>query len=247
MQRLAALFVLLLLLGGTEAQEQSKTAPSTNNGGATAASAITANTPPVELARAAFKAQGGEKLRALKNMILRGSVDLYPPNSTFAIPGGFLLVTAGDKVRLEIDARPAISFKQIFDGQQSYGSIPGVEVPPPSKFGLSALAKFDQPGLTVSAIPDKKKLRGFRIADEQGNTTDFYIDPANARVMSFIIPYGNYTFGTEHKKFKEVEGVLVPSSFTQRLEMPQGAFFAEFSVKEIKLNQTFGDEVFAIP
>jgi hypothetical protein len=242
----ALLLGTMLVITGVNAQEASKTAPVTNNGGAVAA-VITANTPPLELARAAFKAQGGEKLRALQNMVLRGSVDLYPPNSTFAIPGGFLLVTAGDKLRLEIDARPAISFKQIFDGQQSYSSMPGVEVPPASKFGMSALAKFDQPGFTVSAIPDKKKLRGFRIADDQGNTTDFFIDPASARVMSFIIPYGNYTFGTEHKKFKEVDGVLVPSSFTQRLEMPQGAFFAEFSVKEIKLNQTFGDDVFAIP
>jgi hypothetical protein len=65
--------------------------------------------------------------------------------------------------------------------------------------------------------------------------------------MSFLIPYGNYTFGTENKKFKDIEGVLVPSSFTQRLEMPQGAFFADFNVKDIKLNQTFGDDVFAIP
>jgi hypothetical protein len=237
----ASLFFATILV----AQEPAKIAPSTTNGGN--APAITANTTPLDLARAAFKAQGGEKLRALKNMILRGSVDLYPPNSTFAIPGGFILVTAGDKVRLEIDARPAISFKQIFDGQQSYSSMPGVEVPPASKYGMSALAKFDQPGFTVSAIADKKKLRGFRIADEQGHTTDFYIDPANARVMSFVIPYGNYTFGTEHKKFKEVDGVLIPSTFTQRLEMPQGAFFAEYSVKEIKLNQEFGDDVFAIP
>lgn len=246
MNRLTAFLGVSLLLGSSlTAQEPAKVAPANGNGGS--AAVITANTPPLELARAAFKAQGGEKLRAVKNMVLRGSVDLYAPNSTFPIPGGFVLVTAGDKVRLEIDARPAISFKQIFDGQQSYSSMPGVELPPASKFGMSALAKFDQAGFTVSAIPDKKKLRGFRIADAEGHTTDFYIDPSSARVMSFIIPYGNYTFGTEHKKFKEVDGVLVPSSFTQRLEMPQGAFFADYSVKDIKLNQTFGDDVFAIP
>jgi hypothetical protein len=39
----------------------------------------------------------------------------------------------------------------------------------------------------------------------------------------------------------------VPWSFSQRFEMPQGAFFAEFSVKDVKLNQTLGDDAFAMP
>jgi hypothetical protein len=86
-------------------------------------------------------------------MVLRGSVDLYPPNSAQSIPGGFVIVTAGDKVRIEIDARPAIAFKQLFDGQRSYSSLPGVELPPLSKFGIAVLSKFDQPGYTVTAIP----------------------------------------------------------------------------------------------
>ena len=227
------------------AQDPNSKEPAGNN--APKVVAITAATTPLELARAAYEAQGGEKLKALKNMILRGSVDLYAPNSTQSIPGGFVLVTAGDKVRLEIDARPAIAFKQIFDGHRSYSSMPGVELPPASKFGISVLSKFDQPGYSVTAIPDKKKLRGFRISDSEGNFTDFYIDPTNGRVMSFLIPYSNYTFGTEHKKFKEVDGILIASAFSQRLEMPQGAFFADYNVKEIKLNQTFGDDVFQIP
>jgi hypothetical protein len=213
----------------------------------TPATAITATTSPIDLARAALAAQGGDKFKTLKSMVLRGSVDLYAPNSTQSIPGGFVWVIAGDKVRLEIDARPAVSFKQIYDGQRSYSSLPGVDMPPASKFGLPLLAKFDQPGYTVAAIPDKKKQRGFRISDADGNVTDFYIDATTGRVMTFLIPYNGYTFGTENKKFKEIDGVLVPFSFTQRLEMPQGAFFAEYSVKDAKLNQTLGDDVFAMP
>jgi hypothetical protein len=64
--------------------------------------------------------------------------------------------------------------------------------------------------------------------------------------MQYLIPYNGYTFGIENSKFKEVEGVLVPTSFSQRLEMPQGAFFADYKVKDIKLNQTLGDDVFTI-
>jgi hypothetical protein len=209
--------------------------------------AITATTTPIDLAKAALAAQGGDRFKSLKNAILRGSVDLYGPNSTQSVPGGFVLVTAGDKFRMEVDARPLFSFKQIFDGQQSYSSLPGAEIAPVSKFGMRLLTKFDEPGYTVTALPDKKKQRGFRITDAEGNATDFYLDLATARVGTFTFAYNGYNFGTENKKFKEVEGVLVPSSFTQRIEMPQGAAFAEFNVKDIKLNQALGDDAFAMP
>jgi len=233
---------------GTYAQvaaDKTKT-PSAGNGTTTGA-AITATTTPLDLARAAMAAQGGEKFKNLKSVVLRGSVDLYAPNSTQSIPGGFSIVIAGDKTRIEVDARPAVSFKMIYDGQQSYSSLPNVDMPPLTKFGMGMLVKFDQTGFAVSAIADKKKHRGFRITDPDGNVTDFYVDPATGRVMSFLIPYGGYTFGTEHKKMKEMEGVLIATNFTQRLEMPQGAFFADYNVKDIKLNQPIGDDVFAIP
>jgi len=156
-------------------------------------------------------------------------------------------VIAGEKTRMEVDARPAVSFKMIYDGQRTYSSLPNVNMPPPTKFGMGMLVKFDQDGYAVTAIPDKKKHRGFRITDSEGNVTDFYVDPASGRIMSFMIPYSGYTFGTENKKLKDFEGVLVATSFTQRLEMPQGAFFADYNVKDVKLNQPIGDDVFAIP
>jgi len=220
--------------------------PNSGNSGPPAV-AITAASTPMDLARAAFVAQGGEKFRGVQNMTLRGSVNLYPPNSMQSIPGGFSIVTAGSKLRMEIDARPIMVFKQIYDGQQSYSSLPNVQVPPLTKFGLGALVNFDKPGYKVTALPDKKKQRAFRIEDPEGYITDFFIDPANGRIMSFLLYYNGYTVGTENKKFKDVDGVLVPVSFSQRFEMPQGAFFAEYSVKEAKLNQALGDDAFAFP
>ena len=222
-------------------------APKATASSPAAAIAITPASTPVELARAALNAHGGEKFKAVKSMILRGSVDLYAPNSTQPRPGGFIIVTAGDKARVEIDASPIIAFKQIEDGERSYSSLPNVQLPPLGRFGMNVLTKFDQWGYTVTAIPDKKKQRGFRISDADGYATDFYIDPASGRVMSFLINYNGYVFGTEHKKFKEVDGVLVPSNFTQRMEMTQGAFFADYNAKDIKLNNPLGDDVFAIP
>ena len=247
LQSLSALVIALSFLVLTNAQTASNSKAVA--GGATdptPATAITATTTPIDLAKAALAAQGGEKYKALKSMVLRGSVDLYAPNSTQFLPGGFVIASAGDKLRMEVDARP-VAFKQIYDGQQTYSSLPGVELPPADKFGMRVLSKFDQPGYTVTALPDKKKERGFRIADADGNGTNFYIDATTGRVMNFTFSFNGYNFGTENKKFKEVEGVLVPSNFTQRIEMPQGAAFAEFNVKDIKLNQTLGDDVFAMP
>ncbi|MEP6718350.1 MAG: hypothetical protein ABJB21_04365 [bacterium] len=240
--------VMIALVAAISAQAQAEiTSKSANGGSAATVVAITSTSSPTDLARAALAAQGGEKFKALKSMVLRGSVDLYAPNSTQSIPGGFIIVVAGDKVRMEIDARPAVSFKTIYDGQRSYSSLPGVDFPPASKFGLPLLGKFDQPGYAVAAIPDEKKLRGFSIADADGNVTNFYIDTTTGRVIKFLIPYNGYKFGTENKKLKDIDGVMIPFEFTQRLEMPQGAFFAEFKVKDAKLNQPIGDDVFAMP
>jgi len=216
--------------------------------GATApAIVITPTSTPTELARAALQAQGGEKFRNVQNMILRGSAQLYAPNSIQSLPGSFSIVTSGDKLRMDIDARPAFVFKQIYDGQNSYSSMPTVQVPPLPRFGLAVLLRYDQPGYKVTALPDKKKLRAFRIEDPDGFITDFFIDSTNARIMSFLGYYQGITFGIENTKFKEVDGVLVPMSFSQRFEMPIGAFFAEFNVKDVKLNQALAEDAFAIP
>ncbi len=243
-----SLAAMILCIGvKVDAQGENKAGTPAVGNGTAAGPGITATTTPMEMARTAIAAQGGDKFRNLKSVVLRGSVDLYAPNSTQSVPGGFVIVIAGDKARIEIDARPAVSFKMIYDGQQSYSSLPNVDMPPLTKFGMGMLMKFDLTGYAVTAIPDKKKHRGFRITDPDRNITDFYVDPDTGRVMSFLIPYGGHTFGTENRKMKEIEGVLVATSFTQRLEMPQGAFFADYNVKDVKLNQPIGDDVFAIP
>ena len=231
-----------------QGEAPAKTGTGTSTSGAAAPTAITAATTPVDLARAAFAAQGGEKFRNLKSMVLIGSVNLYAPNSTQSLPGQFVIVVAGGRLRMEVNAPPIIAFKQIFDGQNFYNSLPNApNFPPPNKFGLPVLAQFDQSGYSVTALPDIKKQRGFRITDAEGNATDFYVDPATGRVVTYSSLINGVTFATENRKMKEVDGVLVPYSFTQRLEMQQGTAFAEYNVKDVKLNQPIGDDVFAIP
>lgn len=252
---------LSLVVAASAQQQQPTTTPATSastttNSNSTssrpqAASAagplITATTSPSDMARAAINAFGGAKYRSLKNMVLIGTADLFSPNSTQSLPAKFAMVVAGERYRLEIDARPAFAFQQISDGQQTYSSVRGFDLPPPNKFGLPLLLKFDQPGYTVSAIPDRKKLRGFRITDTEGNTTDYFVDPETARVMSYETTFNGNTFGIEHKKFRDVEGVLIPISFSQKFDTPQGSFFADYSVRDVKINQELADDMFAIP
>jgi hypothetical protein len=233
----------------TAATTASKAAPATPPAAAanTGPIIITATTAPIDLARAALAAQGGEKYRNVKSIVLMGTVDLYAPNSAQSVSGQFAMVTAaGDRYRVDV-VSPVVKFQQIFNGQQSYSSIPSIQTPNPSKFGLGLLTKFDQPGYVVSALPDKKKQRAFRITDPEGNITDFFVDAQTARVMVYTMPINGNTFAMEIKSVKEVDGVLVPINFTQRFETPQGAYFAEYKVKTPKVNEAIGDDVFAMP
>ena len=254
MKKLALSLGLILVVLASSALAQ-KTDPPKSNGDAKtdaatipAPPAITDKSTPQELARAALAAMGGDNFKKLKSSFVVGTASLYAPNSSQSMPATFAIASAGEKVRVDINGGQIGTFKQIYDGQRSFSSIPGVEIPPPSKFGLPMLAKIDQPGYTISAIPDKKKLRGFRMADADGNTTDFYLDPATGRVSEYVIPYQGYTFGSTISKFREVDGVLVPTNFTQRFEMGGGggAYFAEYKVKDVKINQPIGDDVFVI-
>ena len=208
--------------------------------------AISAASTPLELARAAYAAQGGDKYRDLKNMVLLGSVDLYAPGSAQTLAGKFGIITSGDKMRQEVQS-PLVNFSLVSDGVNTYTNMRGFGLPPASKFGMPILLKFDQAGYVVTALPDKKKERAFRITEPEGNSTDFYVDAATGRLTRFEVPYGDYTYAVEFKSVKEIEGVLVPFSFVQRISTTQGSFYAEYKVKEAKLNQQLPDNVFAIP
>lgn len=249
MKKIIMVGFVWLLLGGIviNAQDSAKLSSAASPIRSSSSINVTPNSTPLELARAALAAQGGEKFKNMENLMLTGTLNIYPPGGIQGIPGKFLWVTAHDHFRIELDARPIILFKQIYDGQRSYSSIPGLQLGPPKSFGLTLLGKFEQPSYTVSALPDKKKLRGFSITDPDGHVTEFYIDPATGRVMLYRIVNKQFTFTSEHNKIQEVDGVLVPYNFTQKLEIPQGTFYLEFKVKEAKINQPIGADVFAIP
>jgi hypothetical protein len=209
--------------------------------------AITNTTPAKELARDALAAHGGEKFRQLKSLFMTGTADLSSEQMRQVLPARFAITYKGQKTRMDVKSA-MFNFTTINDGVTSYSSFKGLEMPSLNKFSTRVLARIDEPGYVVSDLPNRKKLRAFRITDPDGDSTDFYVDPVTGRVMSYEFTYLGMRSVIEHDKFRVVDGVLVPEKFAQRFETQNmGAMFAEFSIKDVQVNLEVGEDVFAIP
>jgi hypothetical protein len=209
--------------------------------------AITNTTSAIDLARAALAAHGGEKFRQLRTLLMTGTADLSMQQSPQVLPARFAMTYKGDRTRLDLKS-PMMDIFAISDGTRSYSSFKGFAVPSLNKFSTRVLARYDQPGYVVSELPNKKKWRGFRITDPDGDATDFYMDPTTGRVMSYEFTYMGAHSVVEHDKFRIVDGVLIPERFAQRFETSNmGAVYADFKVREIQVNLEIADDVFAIP
>ncbi|MEP6923516.1 MAG: hypothetical protein ABI954_03545 [Pyrinomonadaceae bacterium] len=214
---------------------------------------IKPDSTPLELVKAALQAHGGDKFKTMKSLTEIGSADVSAPGSTQSLSVGFKLITAGEKFRFEINA-PFGNLQQVYDGQNlsstsSFGNA--ADIPPLSKLGINLLNKAEEKGYTVSALPDKKKRRGFRIATPDGYATDFYLDATTGLVMSyeakFTVRDREVSTAVEHDKFREVEGVLIPEKFSQRFDIGSNTFYASFKAKEILVNTIIADDVFLAP
>ncbi|MCV4655470.1 hypothetical protein OFM13_29475, partial [Escherichia coli] len=91
----------------------------------------------------AFEAHGGDKLRTIRTLVIRGSVDVTSSAFQQAIAGGFSTVIAGEKYILDIQT-PFQSIKQVFDGQNTVSSFPGITLPPVTSLGFPMLMRFGE-------------------------------------------------------------------------------------------------------
>ncbi len=204
---------------------------------------------PLDLAKAALLAHGGNTFKAMKTLIVKGSADIsVSPTQSF--PSTFVMIFSSDKYRYEL-TNPFQPFKQIYDGQQTVSSVPNFTLPPVNRLGLPLLQRMDDKGFAVSALPEtSKKKNGFRITSPEGYYTDFFIDEKAGNVKSYEASYDfngrNVTTSVEIDKIREVAGVKIPEKYAQRFELGNATIYVDFKAKDIFVNSEVADDVFSI-
>lgn len=210
---------------------------------------ISKTSTPMELAKAALTAHGGDKFKNMKTLIVRGTAEISG-SPTQVIPATFAMILAGEKYRLEI-TNPFQPFKQVYDGENTYSSVPNFTLPPINRLGLPLLPKIEEKGYIVAALSESKsKKLGFRITSPEGYYTDFFLDEKTAQVKSYESSYDyngrNITTSVEIDKVRDVEGVIIPERYAQRFELGQLTMYSDFKAKEILVNTAVADDVFTM-
>lgn len=241
--------VLISAIGVSAQVEQKKTEPKTDKTTATV-SGVKTDASSLDLAKATLAAHGGEKLIKIKNIVVRGTAELSAGASAQTMPAAFAITISGARFRYDIQSQ-FFNYKQIYDGQQNYSSITSFSLPL-DKVGMELLRKINDREYTVSALPEKwKKKKGFRITSPEGFYTDFVVDEKTNQVKEYESSYEvngeTLTTSVAVDKYREIDGVFINEKFSQRMELSQGTFYANFKAKDILINSEIADDVFAMP
>jgi hypothetical protein len=248
MKKSGILLIIFIMATGVLAQKEQPAKDKDKNKEKTTV-AETKTALPLDLAKAALVAHGGDKFKNMKTLVVRGTADISgSPTTTF--PATFAMIFAGDKYRYEI-SNPMQPFKQIYDGQQTTSSVPNFTLPPINRLGLSLLQRMDEKGYIVAALPENsKKKTGFRITSPEGYYTDFFVDEKTGQIKSYEASYDfngrNVTTSVEIDSLKEVEGVKIPEKYAQRFDLGFATIYADFKAKEILVNSDVADDVFSM-
>ncbi len=237
--------LILLLSCGSFSQNKTAVKPDVVEKAADRAGAV----EPLEIAKGTLAAHGGDKLKKMTSLVMRGSVDLNVFNQS--TPATFSTVISGEKYFFEI-LNPFQPLKQIYNGRQTFSSIQGFSLPPITSLGFPLLLKVGDAGYPVSALAEgKKKRTGFRITTPEGFYTDFLIDEKSKQIKGYESSYDVggriVTTSVVVDEFQTVDGVVIPKKYSQRFDIGQMTAYANFKVKEVLVNSPLADDVFAMP
>jgi hypothetical protein len=238
--------VLIVILAGTHCLA-AQTAPKIAGSQASAAPRFEAE---LALAKLALEAHGGDKLRSMKTLIMRGSVDVTTSAFNQAIPATFSVIFAKEKYRFEI-MNPFQPVKQVFDGINTSTTIQGgMTLPPITRLGFPLLPMIGQPGFVITPLPEgKKKTNGFRMTSPDGYYTDFYLNDKTNQIKGYDSSYDIngriVTTSVEIDTIRVVDGIGVPEKYSQRFDTEQITIYASFKSKEILVNSPVDDDVFS--
>ena len=205
----------------------------------------------VALAKLTLEAHGGDKLRSMKSLVVRGSTDITTSAFNQATPATFVLVLAKEKYRIEI-ANPFQPFKQVFDGVNTTSTIQGGwTLPPINRLGFPVLPMLGEQGFVITPLPaEKKKKKGFRMTSPEGYYTDFYLDEKTNQIKGYDSSYDIngriVTTSVEIDQLRVVDGIVVPERYAQRFDTEQITIYAAFKAKEILVNSELAADVFSV-
>ncbi len=204
---------------------------------------------PTELANATLAIHGGDKLKKMNSLVLKGAADL-----TFngqAVPGAFSTAISGEKYYFEITTAIQ-SLKQIFDGTQTYSSIPGFSLPPVTSLGFPLLRQIGEKGYLIGSLPEgAKKKKGFRITTPAGFYTDFFINEKTGQLKGYESKWMDeanraITTSVEIDESQTVDGLIVPKKYAQRFDLGPITAYANFNAKTVLVNSAIEDSAFTI-
>ncbi|MEO8573855.1 MAG: hypothetical protein ABI481_07785 [Pyrinomonadaceae bacterium] len=240
-------FLVVALIAAGTFYLTAQTAPKIPNSQLVAAPKFEAE---LSLAKLALEAHGGEKLRAMKTLIMRGSVDVTTSAFNQKIPATFSVILAKEKYRFEI-MNPFQPVKQVFDGTNTSTTIQGgMTLPPITRLGFPLLPMVGQAGYVITPLPDgKKNVKGFRMTSPDGYHTDFYLNEKTNQIKGYDSSYDIngriVTTSVEVDTIRVVDGIAVPEKYSQRFDTEQITIYASFKSKEISVNTPVDDDVFA--
>lgn len=200
-------------------------------------------------AKKAFEAHGGEKLKSMRSLVVRGSAEISgSPQVTF--PATFSTIFSGDKYLLEI-TNPFQPLRQVSDGNSTQSSLPGFSLPPVTRLGLPMLQRIGDEGFKVEPLPEKfKKRPGFRVVSPEGFYTDFLVDAKTGAIKSyesaFEIDGRLVSTSVEVDRVRDVDGVKIPERYSQRLELGQFTVYVTFRATEILVNSEMDTSIFNV-
>ena len=202
-----------------------------------------------DLANATYLAHGGDKMRAMKTLVVKGSVDITSAAMNQSIAGAFSMAFSGEKYRIEL-ANPIQSFKQSYDGERTYTSVQlGFSLPPMNRLGFPLFQRLGEKGFVVSKLPATAKGKtGFRITAPDGFFTDFFVDEKSGQIKGFESQYEyqgrTFTTSVVIDKYRMVDGIVIPEKYSQRFDLGQLVIYGDFKSKEILVNAPLADDVF---
>lgn len=245
--KILALTILFVTTLASLVSAQGNSLPKTDR--VSASPAVSTELSPLEVAKATLAAHGGEKLKNMKTLVMKGALEMNVFNQT--TPATFSIAISGEKYSFEIN-NPFQPLKQVSDGTQTYSSLQGFSLPPITSVGFPLLPKIGDAGYVIAGLLDaKKKKRGFRITAPDGFFTDFFVDEKTNQIKGYESSYevGERTVTTsvEVDEFQTVDGIILPKKYSQRFDLGSLTAYASFRTKDILVNVPIDDSAFAIP